>query len=177
VRTEQLRHDYPLLLRYTVFPLHPEIPDKGIALSDLFAGRGIDLAKSFERLRTVAAEVGLPLGERTRAYNSRNAQELGKWAEREGAGEVFHAAVYRAYFRDGRDISRPEELAVIAGDAGLAADEAMRVLQERRYSGDVDADWQRARELRISAVPTFRYQERTLVGFTTYQELCRLITA
>jgi len=175
VRTEQLRREYGLSLHHTAFPLHPEIPEEGVDLADLFAGRGIDLAASFARLRTVADEVGLPLGERARTFNSRRAQELGKWAEEKGRGEVFRAAVYRAYFVAGCNIARPEELVEIASEISLDKDEALQVLRERRYAQATDADWQRARQLGVNAVPTFLYQQRTLVGFTPYKEMCRLI--
>lgn len=147
-----------------------------MALAELFAGRGIDLEASFNRLRTVAAQVGLPLEERRRTYNSRRAQELGKWAEAQGRGDAFRAAVYRAYFVSGINIARPELLADLAADVGLPADEALLVLRERRHAADVDADWQRARDLRVTAVPTILYQQRTLVGFAAYADLHKLIT-
>ncbi|NJC87669.1 MAG: hypothetical protein FIB02_03915 [Desulfuromonas sp.] len=175
MRTEQLRREYGLTLRHTVFPLHPETPEEGVELARLFAGSGRDLIAMFDRLREVAEEVGLPLGERERTYNSRRAQELGKWAEDQGKGEAFRDAVYRAYFVAGRNIAHPEELAVIAEQIGLGAESALQVLRERRYARAVDEDWQRARDLGVTAVPTFRYRQRTLVGFTSYQTLRRLI--
>ncbi len=62
------------------------------------------------RLKRVTRELGLPFGERTKTYNSRLAQELGKWAESKGMGDPFHAAVFRAYFVDGKNIGDPEAL-------------------------------------------------------------------
>jgi predicted DsbA family dithiol-disulfide isomerase len=63
-----------------------------------------------ERLRQVAAAEGVPLAERSRTCNSRRAQELGKWAEEQGRGEVYHRAVYHAYFVEGRNIVLVDEL-------------------------------------------------------------------
>jgi predicted DsbA family dithiol-disulfide isomerase len=170
-----LRREYGLTLRHTVFPLHPNTPEEGVELATLFAGSGRELIAMFDRLREVAAEVNLPLRTRERTYNSRRAQELGKWAEEQGAGEAFRTAVYHAYFVAGRNIAQPEELAALAEGIGLVGEEALRVVRERRYARAVDADWQRARELQVSAVPTFRYQQRVLVGFTSYQKLRQLI--
>jgi predicted DsbA family dithiol-disulfide isomerase len=175
VRTEQLRHEFGLTLRHTVFPLHPETPDDGLDLAQLFAGRGYDLAAVSARLRSVATELGLPLGERTRTYNSRRAQELGKWAELQGHGKTYRDAIFHAYFVAGRNLARPEVLADIAADIGLDADQARQVVLDRTYAAAVDADWQRARELGVTAVPTFRYRDRLLVGFTPYESLRRLI--
>ena len=77
MRTEQLRREFGLKLRHPVFPPPPQTPAEGLELAELFAGRGRDLDAMLARLQAVAAEVGLPLGERTRTYNSRRAQELG----------------------------------------------------------------------------------------------------
>jgi predicted DsbA family dithiol-disulfide isomerase len=175
VRIEQLRREYTLDLRWSVFPLHPEIPEEGMELSDLFAGR-VDVPAVLARLRRVATEVGLPLGDRTRTFNSRRAQELGKWAEQGGSGDRFRAAVYRAYFVDGRNIARPEELKSIAVSAGLPGEEAMQVLAENRFTAAVDADWQRALNLGLTGVPTHLYNGRVLVGFQSYEAFRRLVT-
>jgi predicted DsbA family dithiol-disulfide isomerase len=175
VRTEQLRQEYGLTLRHTVFPLHPEIPDEGLELAELFAGRGYDLTAVFARLQGVAREVGVPLGERTKTFNSRRAQELGKWAELQGKGEAYRDAIYQAYFVAGRNIARPEVLTEIASAIGLAEDQARRVVLDRSYADAVDADWQRAHKLGVTAVPTLRYREQLLVGFTPYETLHRFI--
>lgn len=147
-----------------------------MALSELFAGRGYDLQAMRARLQTVARELELPLGERTRTFNSRRAQELGKWAEEQGKGETFHAAVYRAYFVAGRNIALPEELAAVAEEAGLPGAEARQVLGERRFAAAVDADWEYAGELGVTAVPTLVYRGQALVGFQPYPAFRRLIT-
>ena len=76
------------------------------------------------RLRKVANEVGLPLGKRERTFNSRLAQELGKWAESEGKGYQFHNAVFRAYFVDGKNIGKTPVLVDIAESLSLPVEAA-----------------------------------------------------
>lgn len=175
MRTEQLASEFNLTLRHTVFPLHPEVPPEGMALSALFAGRDFDLDAAQQRLLRVAAEVGLPLGERDRTCNSRRAQELGKWAEEMGRGDAFRGAAYAAFFVDGRNLYQQEVLADLAREAGLDPGEALAAISEQRYAAAVDSDWQRARDLGIHAVPTLRYRGRTLVGFAPYTDLRRLV--
>jgi predicted DsbA family dithiol-disulfide isomerase len=175
VRIEQLRREFDLQLRWTVFPLHPETPETGVELSELLAGRGYDLPALFARLQGVATELGLPWRERTHTYNSRRAQELGKWAETLGRGEDFHAAVYRAYFGQGRNIARPDELAALAESLGLSGAEARQVLEEGRFAAAVDADWERTRRLGVSAVPSALWQGRALVGFQPYAAFRQLV--
>ena len=127
------------------------------------------------RLAQVAATEGLQLTERSRTYNSRLAQELGKWAEAQGHGNGFHQAVYRAFFVDGVNIALVDELVRIAADVGLSADGARTVLEERSCAAAVDADWQRAMNLRITAVPTHLCGSKRLTGFAAYEDFVRLI--
>jgi predicted DsbA family dithiol-disulfide isomerase len=175
VRTDRIQREYGIELRWTVFPLHPETPVEGRELSELFAGRGAEIEAMQARLVTVAATEGLPLAMRTRTYNSRLAQELGKWAGSRGRGDPFRSAVYRAYFVNGINIALIDDLVRIAGSVGLAEDEAREVLSERSFAAAVDGDWQRAGELRISAVPTHLCDGRRLAGFGSYDDFVRLI--
>lgn len=174
MRTDKLRKEFDLNIRWSVFPLHPETPEDGLELTDLFAGK-VDIDSMLKHLYQVAKELELPIGKRTRTYNSRRAQELGKWAEEQGAGEAFHRAVYRAYFVDGRNIALPDELANITKEVGLDSDVALQVIDEQSYAAAVDADWQRAKELGVTAVPTGIFQQRALVGFQPYVHYRRLI--
>ncbi|QOX80477.1 DsbA family protein [Trichlorobacter lovleyi] len=175
MRTERLQREYGVQLRWSAFPLHPETPLEGRELAELFAGREAMIRDMQARLRQVAATEGLPLTERSRTYNSRLAQELGKWAEVQGRGNQFHQAVYRAFFVDGVNIALADELVRIAAAVGLPADQARTVLAERSYAAAVDADWQRAMELHITAVPTHLCGGRRLSGFAAYDDFVRLI--
>jgi predicted DsbA family dithiol-disulfide isomerase len=175
VRTDRLVQEYGVQLRWSVFPLHPETPPEGRELSDLFAGREEMIRDMQARLLQVAAIEGLPLAERMRTYNSRLAQELGKWAEAQGRGDQFRHAVYRAYFVEGVNIALDEELVRTADAAGLPTDEARDVLRERSFAAAVDDDWQRAMDLRITAVPTHLCGGKRLTGFAAYDDFVRLI--
>lgn len=175
MRTERLQREYGVQLRWSAFPLHPETPAEGRELAELFAGREAMIRDIQARLLQVAAIEGMPLIEQSRTYNSRLAQELGKWAETQGHGNEFHLAVYRAFFVDGVNIALVDELARIAAAVGLSADQALTVLEERSCAAAVDADWQRAMDLHITAVPTHLYGGRRLSGFAAYDDFVRLI--
>jgi predicted DsbA family dithiol-disulfide isomerase len=174
VRTDRLREEFGLEFRWSVFPLHPETPDGGQELTDLFAGR-YDIEAIMQRCKSVAMELKLPFGDRTRTYNSRRAQELGKWAEVQGTGEDFHMEVYRAYFADGLNIAKPDILAGIAESVGLDPDKALQIIDKRSYAAHVDDDWKRASELGVTAVPTSLYRQQALVGFQAYASYRQLI--
>ena len=176
MRIEQLCREFDLEIRWTVFPLHPETPDEGRELADLFAGR-MDVPRVMTELRNLAQGLGLPFGMRTHTYNSRLAQELGKWAELQGRGDDFRAAVYHAYFAEGRNIARQDALLDLCQSLDLPLAEARKVLEERLFSSAVDDDWQRAYQLGVRSVPTHIYQQQALVGFQDYAAFKRLVSA
>jgi predicted DsbA family dithiol-disulfide isomerase len=175
VRTDRLQKEQAVELRWRVFPLHPETPQEGTELSQLLGGRPEQVADMQARLLQVAAAEGLPLAGRTRTYNSRGAQELGKWAEVQGKGDPWRRAVYHAFFVEGRNISLGNVLEEIAAAVGLSSLEAREVLVAESYRAAVEADWQRAGTLGVTAVPTHLCSGKRLVGFSSYDDFLRLI--
>ena len=128
------------------------------------------------RLKAVAAEEGLPFGERVNTFNSRRAQELAKWAEANGRGDAFHDAVFRAYFVDGKNIADFDILAELTQAVGLLGKEVETVLRDKTYATAVDDDWARCREMGVTAVPTFRFKQRSITGAQPYEELVKLVS-
>ena len=88
-----------------------------------------------------------------------------------GQGGCLHDAAFRAYFADGKNIAKTENLLDIAVSVSLNPDEARGIVKERTYREAVDADWQRAHRLGITAVPTFLFGTGRLVGAQSYQDL------
>ena len=175
MRIDQLQKAYDFEVKWIAFPLHPEIPEEGLALADLFKGAQVDINKVQARLKEAAAGLGIPLGERTKTYNTRRAQELSKWAEAQGAGEAFHRAVFKAYFVDGENIGAVDELVKIADGLGLPGEAARKALISGTYQFAVDADWARAREMGITAVPTFVMGQRKITGAQPYDVLEKFV--
>jgi len=168
VGIDKLKSRYDLEVRWRAFPLHPETPEEGLTLEELFVGRDIHVPAVLARLKKVAGELGLPWGDRTKTYNSRQAQELGKWAEEKGKGDEFHHAVFRAYFVEGKNIAKKEVLSDLASRVGLVKEEAFEILETRSFKAAVDKDWRLSREWGITAVPTFLINGERLVGAQPY---------
>lgn len=131
----------------------------------------MDIPSAMARLKKVANDLDLPWGERKKSYNSRLAQELGKWAETKGEGDRYHDAVFRAYFVDGQNIAKTDVLMGLVRAAGLPEDEARETLQTRAFKGAVDSDWALVDELGITSVPTFALDRQTVVGAEPYEVL------
>jgi predicted DsbA family dithiol-disulfide isomerase len=127
------------------------------------------------RLRQVAGELNLPFGDRKMTFNSRLAQELGKWAEDQGRGDTFHHAVFLAYFERGENIARQPVLLQICSAVGLDPAAAHAVLDQRSYREAVDRDWHRSSQMGITAVPTFVLNGQRLVGAQSYAALENMV--
>jgi predicted DsbA family dithiol-disulfide isomerase len=176
VRIEKLRTEHGVKVEWVHFPLHPDTPvDGGRALADLFAGRNLDRQAMHAQMKARMDAEGLPYGERTMTYNSRLAQELGKWADTQPGGEALHDALFRAYFVDARDISQPAVLLEIAERVGLPIDGAREVLERRTFKAAVDSDWALSRRYGVTGVPTFVVGRQGVVGAQPYEVLEQLV--
>ncbi len=129
------------------------------------------------RLRNTARSLGLPFGERSMTYNSRLAQEMGKWAESKGKGGEFHTAMFRAYFVDGQNIGKVPVIVKVAESIHLNAKDAQMIIENRTYKDAVDLDWKRSYRLKVTAVPTFLFNHQSMVGAQTYDALEKLLVS
>ena len=120
---------------------------------------------------------GLPYGRRTHTYNSRLAQELGKWADTQPSGERIHDALYKAYFVDGRNIGEIEVLLELVRYVGLNDQKAKEVLTSRSFKAAVDNDWTNSRAIGVTGVPTFVFEQSGVVGAQPYEVLKQLLEA
>ena len=116
-------------------------------------------------------EAGLEYGERSHTFNSRLAQELGKWADTQNEKSEIHDLIYRAYFVEGKNISDMNELLKIAETAGFDRTSAKEILEKRSFKLIVDEDWKKSRELGITGVPTFQHKQNLLFGCQPYEIL------
>lgn len=170
---EKIVENYSVSINWIHFPLHPGTPFEGKSLAEFFAGRDINPMR--ERMKALMAEAGLPYGDRTHTFNSRLAQELGKWADTQDGGNAIHDKLYRAYFVDGINISNIDELVKIAESVSLDGDIARKVLKTRAFQNSVDEDWQRSRATGVTGVPTFYCDDLAVVGCQPYETLEKFV--
>ncbi len=89
IGVERIQKEFEIDIRWTAFPLHRDTPEEGKTLEELFKGRDVDIDQMMAHLKQVASGLGLPFGDRKMTYNSRLAQEVGKWANRETKATNF----------------------------------------------------------------------------------------
>jgi predicted DsbA family dithiol-disulfide isomerase len=170
-RVEKLRQNFEVDLQWRFFPLHPETPQEGLLLKDLFAGRNFDIDAAQARLKQLMDAEGLKFNQRTHTYNSRLAQELAK------AFDSVRDPLYRAYFEEARNIGDVEVLVDVAQSVGIPAEAARDVLTQRTFKDAVDADWERARRYGITGVPSFVAGNQKASGAHPYEVLEKFVLA
>ena len=170
-RVERLKQNFDLDIQWVYFLLHPDTPQAGLLLTELFAGRNFDLEAAHARLRSLMEAEGLHFNQRTHTFNSRLAQELAK------AFDEVRDPLYRAYFEHGKNIGDVEVLVDIARANGVAESDARSVLTERTHKHLVDADWEKARRYGITGVPSFVAGNRKVTGAQPYEVLEQLVVA
>lgn len=159
-RALESRADHPFQIEWHPFQLNPEMGSEGVDkrsyLSDRFGGPD-RLAAIHARLREAARQAGVDLDPDTpkRIPNTLNAHRLIHWAGLEGRQTAVVSALFRAYWREGRDIGNAGVLADIAASAGLD-----RAAIARLLDGDADRDTiasrdSHARERGVTGVPCF----------------------
>jgi predicted DsbA family dithiol-disulfide isomerase len=175
VRVEKLKAAYDVETVLVHFPLHPDTPIEGRSMAESYAQRGIDPEAAYQRMKQLMDAEGLPYGRRTHTYNSRLAQELGKWADTQPGGEAIHDRLYKAYFVEAKNLADVDLLVDIAASVGLQADEARAALEERRFKEAVDADWAKSHRYGVTGVPTFVAGRYGVVGAQPYEALEELV--
>ena len=175
MRVEKLKAAFAIDTVLVHFPLHPDTPTEGREMAAFYKQRGTDPEAAYQRMKGLMDAEGLPYGRRTHTYNSRLAQELGKWADTQPGGEAIHDALFRAYFVDGKNIGDPEELIRIARSVGLDGEKAREVIEQRTFKAAIDEDWAKSRAYGVTGVPTFVAGGYGVVGAQPYEALVQLV--
>tara|TARA_A100001037_G_scaffold285604_1_gene293095 strand:- start:350 stop:901 length:552 start_codon:yes stop_codon:yes gene_type:complete len=175
VRIEKLKKNFDINVKLVHFPLHPDTPLEGRSMEDLYAGRGADPDEMYRQMKGRMDAEGLPYGKRTHTYNSRKAQELGKWADTIENGDLLHDALYRAYFVDAKNIGDIEILVKLAETNSFDGDVVRKILLDGEFSAAVDEDWAKSRSYGVTGVPTFVAGGYGVVGAQPYEALEKLM--
>jgi predicted DsbA family dithiol-disulfide isomerase len=158
---------------YHAFDLHPGIPMEGQKVP----WDPATMAQRRGHFAEAAAKEGLEVGERSHWYNSMPAHEAALWADEKGQGAAFRKGVFRAYFVANSNIASPDLLAEIATGLGLDAAELRSALEAGTYRKQVEQEYEEARQIGVTAVPTFVAGRYAIVGAHPYESFEKLMEA
>jgi len=173
---EELKHEFDIREEWVSYELHPETPEEGVLLVDRFPD--YDLDALFEELRIKGARYECEFGDVTLLSNSRKALQAGEFARHHGKHHAFHAAVFRAYFSEARDIGQIAVLLDIAAQVGLDTDELHKALTERRYEERLKTGHEEGALYNVSVLPTFVFDgKEKIVGLRSIEAFRHVLTS
>lgn len=154
------RPDHPFAIEWHPFQLNPELPragmDRRAYMEAKFGGKEGAVRAHLPLLEhAAAAGVELNLERMTRQPNTLDAHRLIHWAGLEGRQTPMVSALFRAFWRDGRDLTDAETLAEVAAEAGLDRAMVHRLLGTDADAADIRARDAHSRERGVNAVPAF----------------------
>lgn len=159
-RALEANPDHPFTLEWHPFQLNPGLPAEGVDRADYMLrifGTQERAVQAHLRLEELGREAGVnfDFAAITRVPNTLDAHRLMHWAGLEGRQGAVISALFRAYWREGRDIGDRAVLADLAAAAGMDRAMVTRLLDSDADRDTVLARDAHARERGVSAVPTF----------------------
>ncbi len=152
------KHDF--VIEWHPYLLNPTMPTDGMDrreyLETKFGGQEGAL-KVYGQIDQTAREMGLDLNFAgiKRTPNTIDAHRLILWADVEGCQNAVVDRLFKAYFKEGRDISDHSVLVRIAGAAGMDGDATRRLLEGDANIEDIRTRDTKSRQAGVQGVPAF----------------------
>jgi len=152
--------DHPFTIEWHPYQLNPEMAAGGMdrrEYLELKFGGQDGAIKVYGEIAKKAEEAGLNIDFAAikTTPNTINAHRLIHWSGIEGRQAFVVAALFKAYFVEGRDIGNDGVLCNIAGDSGMDADMVERLLATDADLEDIRNRDVHSREMGVRGVPTF----------------------
>ncbi len=161
--------NHPFAIQWHPFQLNPDMPADGVDKTEYLTARfgGADKLSAINaRLRDVDRVAGVDLDPDAprRIPNTLDAHRLIHWAGLEGRQTLVVSALFRAYWKEGRDIGNAGVLADVAAGVGMDRAVTARLLASDADADDIAARADDARRKGVSAVPTFLIAQQYVVS-------------
>jgi predicted DsbA family dithiol-disulfide isomerase len=143
------------------FQLDPDFP-KGEAIpsTSYLAQRKnypIEQINAIQQQLTTSAKVyGIDFQfEKALSFNTIEVHRLWQWSKNLGKSSELKEALMKAYFSDGIDLSKEENILQVVENCGLDKLEAESILKSNQFSNEVDQDIYHASQIGVRGVPFF----------------------
>lgn len=154
------RPDHPFEISWHPFQLNPDMPaggmDRRAYLEGKFGGKsGAVQAYAPIAARAEAEGLAIHFEGISRTPNTLDAHRVIHWAGVEGVQQAMVAALFKAYFEEGRDIGQPDVLADMADSAGMDASVVLKLLASEADREEIRARDAAFRKMGVTGVPCF----------------------
>ncbi|MGR3637328.1 MAG: DsbA family oxidoreductase [Shimia sp.] len=172
--------DHPFTIEWHPFQLNPDMPKEGMDrreyLETKFGGKE-NAVRVYGEIARHAEEEGIDIDFAAiqRTPNTVDAHRLIHWAGIENKQNDVVNALFKAYFKEGRDIGNAEVLSDLADSAGMDAAVVAKLLSS---DSDIESIQQRdahSREMGVNSVPTFIVANQHAVPGAQSVELWRQV--
>jgi predicted DsbA family dithiol-disulfide isomerase len=156
-------------VEYFPFELNPHIPEEGVDRREYLCRKFGGEAKYQElanHVKSIAAREGLQfhLELQKTAPNTRNAHRIIMLAREEGKQMDVAEAFFKAYFTDGVDLSKIDNLVDISHEAGLDRGKIDLLLRSNTGKLEIEMAEKELQDLGITSVPLFIIDNRLAIS-------------
>jgi len=154
------RDDLNISVNWRAFQLNPTLPMGGVSrqeyTSSKFGGR--ENAKAiYDRVRIAAEQVGLTLqfDDIIVQPNSTKMHELIYASKETALTDDLIEALFKAFFIDGKDLSKKENIGQIAREVGMSDEVIHAAIESDNYADQVSDDLEESQRIGIHGVPFY----------------------
>jgi predicted DsbA family dithiol-disulfide isomerase len=156
----ELSHRFNFEVEYFPFELNPQIPPQGVEQKNYLISKFGGEERYLEitaHVTTVAAREGLTFDFSTQKIspNTRNAHRLIEFAKESQKQLVLVEALFKAYFTEGIDLSKTENLLAIAVAAGLDKEKTKAFLKSDAGKIEVELTERELQQSGVTGVPFY----------------------
>ena len=156
----QLEKDFDFEVAYYPFELNPDMPKEGLNQVDYLTkkfGGSDEYTRLTENVTKVAANDGLTFrfDKQLVSPNTRDAHRLILYANQEAKQTALVEALFKAYFTDGIDLTKVENLLTLAQQCGLDRERTELFLNSSTGYAEVATAEKELSQMGISGVPFY----------------------
>lgn len=160
---DELKKEFEIDDEWIPFELHPEVPQEGEKVSELFPGMSVD--DMFRSLNNMSNKYGIKFSGADLISNTHLALLASEYAKEKGKFHEFHDKLFYTYFTLGKNIGDVDLLKSIADSIGLNKDEMMKKLEDGSYEKSLAEAKKSATQYEVNSTPAFIINDKyAIVG-------------
>ncbi len=148
---KELESKYNFELEHVGFEIHPETPQNGSNLYDLFPG----VENMIENLKIQGKKYNINFGNLKLLSNSYKALLVGEYAKEVNKNDGFTQGIFKAYFEDCKDIGDEKVILEVAKSVDISEKEVKKALSSKKYKKILESNLQEGVSYGVESVPTF----------------------